>query len=35
MSNSMLQTNYEAVVNGRSGIRWFFPLCGKSVDMKW
>ncbi|XP_032435868.1 probable thiopurine S-methyltransferase [Xiphophorus hellerii] len=33
--HSMLQTNYEAVVNGRSGVRWFFPLCGKSVDMKW
>ncbi|XP_043995493.1 probable thiopurine S-methyltransferase [Gambusia affinis] len=33
--HSMLQTNYEAVVNGRSAVRWFFPLCGKAVDMKW
>ncbi|PWA16805.1 hypothetical protein CCH79_00017885 [Gambusia affinis] len=32
--HSMLQTNYEAVVNGRSAVRWFFPLCGKAVDMK-
>ncbi|MEQ2273577.1 hypothetical protein XENORESO_005950 [Xenotaenia resolanae] len=31
----MLQINYNAVVNGRSSVRFFFPLCGKAVDMKW
>ncbi|KAM4725909.1 putative thiopurine S-methyltransferase [Anableps anableps] len=31
----MLQTNYDTVVNGRSRVRFFFPLCGKAVDMKW
>ncbi|XP_012713789.2 probable thiopurine S-methyltransferase [Fundulus heteroclitus] len=33
--NRMLQVNYDSVVNGRSGVRFFFPLCGKAVDMKW
>lgn len=31
----MLESNMDAVVNGRSGVRFFFPLCGKAVDMKW
>uniref|UniRef100_A0A3Q2CGL9 Thiopurine S-methyltransferase, tandem duplicate 1 n=1 Tax=Cyprinodon variegatus TaxID=28743 RepID=A0A3Q2CGL9_CYPVA len=33
--HKMLQNNYDKVVNGRSGVRFFFPLCGKAVDMKW
>ncbi|XP_038133894.1 probable thiopurine S-methyltransferase isoform X1 [Cyprinodon tularosa] len=33
--HKMLQNNYDKVVNGRSSVRFFFPLCGKAVDMKW
>ena len=24
-----------AMLNGRNGVKIFFPLCGKAVDMKW
>uniref|UniRef100_A0A3P8TNB9 thiopurine S-methyltransferase n=1 Tax=Amphiprion percula TaxID=161767 RepID=A0A3P8TNB9_AMPPE len=33
--NPMLANNIDKVVNGRKGVRFFFPLCGKAVDMKW
>lgn len=31
----LLQKHLDLLVNGRSGLRIFFPLCGKAVDMKW
>ncbi|XP_068603376.1 probable thiopurine S-methyltransferase isoform X2 [Brachionichthys hirsutus] len=31
----LLKANIDKVINGRTGIRFFFPLCGKAVDMKW
>ncbi|XP_072304288.1 probable thiopurine S-methyltransferase [Eucyclogobius newberryi] len=31
----LLEVNIDKVVAGRSGVRFFFPLCGKAVDMKW
>ncbi|XP_030644972.1 probable thiopurine S-methyltransferase [Chanos chanos] len=31
----MLERNLDKVLNGRSAVRFFFPLCGKAVDMKW
>lgn len=31
----MLESNLDKVVAGRTGVRFFFPLCGKAVDMKW
>ncbi|XP_047460396.1 probable thiopurine S-methyltransferase isoform X2 [Mugil cephalus] len=31
----MLESNIDKVLNGRTGVRFFFPLCGKAVDMKW
>ncbi|XP_051811436.1 probable thiopurine S-methyltransferase isoform X2 [Acanthochromis polyacanthus] len=33
--NNMLENNIDKVLNGRKGVRFFFPLCGKAVDMKW
>ncbi|CAL8373790.1 unnamed protein product [Boreogadus saida] len=33
--NKLLERNIKQVVNGRTGVRFFFPLCGKAVDMKW
>uniref|UniRef100_A0A3Q1GT66 Thiopurine S-methyltransferase n=1 Tax=Acanthochromis polyacanthus TaxID=80966 RepID=A0A3Q1GT66_9TELE len=33
--HSMLENNIDKVLNGRKGVRFFFPLCGKAVDMKW
>lgn len=31
----MLENNLDKVLAGRTGVRFFFPLCGKAVDMKW
>lgn len=31
----LLESNIEKVLAGRTGVRFFFPLCGKAVDMKW
>ncbi|XP_028819254.1 probable thiopurine S-methyltransferase isoform X2 [Denticeps clupeoides] len=31
----MLERNIDRVLRGRRGVRFFFPLCGKAVDMKW
>lgn len=31
----MLENNIDKVLAGRTGVRFFFPLCGKAVDMKW
>uniref|UniRef100_A0A8C3M006 thiopurine S-methyltransferase n=1 Tax=Chrysolophus pictus TaxID=9089 RepID=A0A8C3M006_CHRPC len=31
----LLQKHLDLLVDGRSGLRIFFPLCGKAVDMKW
>lgn len=33
--HKMLERNIEKVLTGRTGVRFFFPLCGKAVDMKW
>ncbi|XP_070702716.1 probable thiopurine S-methyltransferase [Pempheris klunzingeri] len=33
--NKMLESNIDKVLAGRTGVRFFFPLCGKAVDMKW
>lgn len=33
--HKMLLQNVDRLVSGRSGLKVFFPLCGKSVDMKW
>ncbi|XP_034400465.1 probable thiopurine S-methyltransferase [Cyclopterus lumpus] len=33
--HSMLENNIDKVLSGRTGVRFFFPLCGKAVDMKW
>ncbi|XP_044026541.1 probable thiopurine S-methyltransferase isoform X2 [Siniperca chuatsi] len=33
--HKMLENNIDKVVAGRTGVRFFFPLCGKAVDMKW
>uniref|UniRef100_A0A3Q3B7P3 thiopurine S-methyltransferase n=1 Tax=Kryptolebias marmoratus TaxID=37003 RepID=A0A3Q3B7P3_KRYMA len=33
--HTMLKTHLEKVLSGRTGVRFFFPLCGKAVDMKW
>uniref|UniRef100_A0A3B4AT21 Uncharacterized protein n=1 Tax=Periophthalmus magnuspinnatus TaxID=409849 RepID=A0A3B4AT21_9GOBI len=27
--------NIDKVLAGRTGVKFFFPLCGKAVDMKW
>ncbi|NXG03881.1 TPMT methyltransferase, partial [Sakesphorus luctuosus] len=31
----LLQKYLDLLLNGRSGLRIFFPLCGKAVEMKW
>ncbi|KAK3512122.1 hypothetical protein QTP70_031242 [Hemibagrus guttatus] len=31
----MLKGNLDKVLCGRQQVRFFFPLCGKAVDMKW
>ncbi|XP_018587323.1 probable thiopurine S-methyltransferase [Scleropages formosus] len=31
----MLKTNIDKVLCGRKDVRFFFPLCGKAIDMKW
>ncbi|XP_026887914.2 probable thiopurine S-methyltransferase [Electrophorus electricus] len=31
----MLESNLQKVVAERQQVRFFFPLCGKAVDMKW
>ncbi|KAJ0003725.1 hypothetical protein NQD34_008823 [Periophthalmus magnuspinnatus] len=31
----LLQINIDKVLAGRTGVKFFFPLCGKAVDMKW
>ncbi|XP_070778456.1 probable thiopurine S-methyltransferase isoform X1 [Enoplosus armatus] len=33
--HKMLENNMDKVAAGRTGVRFFFPLCGKAVDMKW
>ncbi|KAM4630256.1 putative thiopurine S-methyltransferase [Polymixia lowei] len=33
--HKLLENNIEKVLAGRTGVRFFFPLCGKAVDMKW
>uniref|UniRef100_A0A3B4AQM6 Thiopurine S-methyltransferase n=1 Tax=Periophthalmus magnuspinnatus TaxID=409849 RepID=A0A3B4AQM6_9GOBI len=33
--NRLLQINIDKVLAGRTGVKFFFPLCGKAVDMKW
>ncbi|XP_030336995.1 thiopurine S-methyltransferase isoform X2 [Strigops habroptila] len=31
----LLQKHLDVLLSGRSGLRIFFPLCGKAVEMKW
>uniref|UniRef100_A0AAR2IPC4 thiopurine S-methyltransferase n=1 Tax=Pygocentrus nattereri TaxID=42514 RepID=A0AAR2IPC4_PYGNA len=31
----MLDSNLDKILCGRQQVRFFFPLCGKAVDMKW
>ncbi|XP_014452443.1 thiopurine S-methyltransferase [Alligator mississippiensis] len=31
----LLKKHLDLLLNGRSGLRIFFPLCGKAVEMKW
>ncbi|XP_066572079.1 probable thiopurine S-methyltransferase isoform X2 [Amia ocellicauda] len=31
----LLEKHLDTVVNGRKGVRFLFPLCGKAIDMKW
>ncbi|XP_068189253.1 probable thiopurine S-methyltransferase isoform X2 [Antennarius striatus] len=31
----LLEANIDKVIDGRTSVRFFFPLCGKAVDMKW
>ncbi|XP_057683166.1 probable thiopurine S-methyltransferase [Corythoichthys intestinalis] len=33
--HKMLESKIEKALAGRTGVRFFFPLCGKAVDMKW
>lgn len=33
--NKMLKINIDKVVAGRTSVKFFIPLCGKAVDMKW
>uniref|UniRef100_A0A3B4B7G0 Thiopurine S-methyltransferase n=1 Tax=Periophthalmus magnuspinnatus TaxID=409849 RepID=A0A3B4B7G0_9GOBI len=33
--SKLLQINIDKVLAGRTGVKFFFPLCGKAVDMKW
>ncbi|KAM4630268.1 putative thiopurine S-methyltransferase isoform 1-T2 [Polymixia lowei] len=34
-AHELLENNIEKVLAGRTGVRFFVPLCGKAVDMKW
>ncbi|XP_041932900.1 putative thiopurine S-methyltransferase [Alosa pseudoharengus] len=33
--HKLLENNLDKVLCGRNEVRFFFPLCGKAVDMKW
>ncbi|XP_043836616.1 thiopurine S-methyltransferase isoform X2 [Dromiciops gliroides] len=33
--NQLLRKHMNTFLNGRKGLRVFFPLCGKAVEMKW
>ncbi|TRY93741.1 hypothetical protein DNTS_028773 [Danionella cerebrum] len=33
--HNVLKANLDKVLCGRKEVRFFFPLCGKAVDMKW
>ncbi|XP_077352059.1 putative thiopurine S-methyltransferase isoform X2 [Festucalex cinctus] len=33
--HEMLASKIDKALAGRKGVRFFFPLCGKAVDMKW
>ncbi|KTF84862.1 hypothetical protein cypCar_00034839 [Cyprinus carpio] len=33
--HNLLENNLDKVICGRKEVRFFFPLCGKAVDMKW
>ncbi|XP_039978039.1 probable thiopurine S-methyltransferase isoform X1 [Xiphias gladius] len=33
--HKMLEINIDKVLSKRTGVRFFFPLCGKAVDMNW
>ncbi|XP_056270210.1 probable thiopurine S-methyltransferase [Pseudoliparis swirei] len=33
--HKILEDNIDKVLCGRTGVCFFFPLCGKAVDMKW
>ncbi|KAF0024390.1 hypothetical protein F2P81_023192 [Scophthalmus maximus] len=33
--HKLLENNIEKVLAGRAEVSFFFPLCGKAVDMKW
>ncbi|XP_072304285.1 probable thiopurine S-methyltransferase [Eucyclogobius newberryi] len=33
--HKMLEAHVDKVVAGRTGVKFFFPLCGKAVGMKW
>ncbi|XP_026087834.1 probable thiopurine S-methyltransferase [Carassius auratus] len=33
--HNLLEKNLDKVICGRKEVRFFFPLCGKAVDMKW
>ncbi|XP_077404791.1 putative thiopurine S-methyltransferase [Vanacampus margaritifer] len=33
--HEMLESKIDKVLAERTGVRFFFPLCGKAVDMKW
>ncbi|XP_023244013.1 thiopurine S-methyltransferase-like [Centruroides sculpturatus] len=35
INNRFLLNYYDKLINGRSSIQIFFPMCGKSIDMKW
>ncbi|XP_026202389.1 probable thiopurine S-methyltransferase [Anabas testudineus] len=33
--HNLLESSIDKVLAGRTAVRFFFPLCGKAVDMKW
>ncbi|KAL0962471.1 hypothetical protein UPYG_G00340440 [Umbra pygmaea] len=33
--HKFLENNIEKVIAGRNRVKFFFPLCGKALDMKW
>ncbi|XP_012693061.2 probable thiopurine S-methyltransferase [Clupea harengus] len=33
--HKLLENNLDKVLCGRKEVRFFFPLCGKAIDMKW